>query len=98
MRRGIPSGVPRPRDTRGMSTLPEGPGEPPVLQTARWLLRPISFLESCRRRYGDVFAVHFLGFRTPMIMISDPEAVRALYTERGHGLPPGRSLALLPVV
>jgi cytochrome P450 len=75
-----------------------GPSEPPVLQTARWLLRPISFLESCRRRYGDVFAVHFLGFRTPMVMISDPEAVRALYTERGHGLPPGRTLALLPVV
>jgi cytochrome P450 len=75
-----------------------GPSEPPVLQTARWLLRPISFLESCRRRYGDVFAVQFLGFKSPMIMISDPEAVRALYTERSHGLPPGRSLALLPVV
>jgi cytochrome P450 len=82
-----------PRDT----SVP-GPSEPPVLQTLRWLLRPISFLESCRRRYGDVFAVQFLGFKSPMIMISDPEAVRALYTERRHGLPPGRSLALLPVV
>ncbi len=75
-----------------------GPSEPAFVQTLRWLLRPISFLESCRRRYGDVFAVQFLGFKTPMIMISDPEAVRALYTERRHGLPPGRSLALLPVV
>jgi cytochrome P450 family 135 len=81
-----------------VSALPAGPPEPPIVQTLRWLLRPISFLESCRRRYGDVFAVHFLGFKTPMIMISDPEAVRALYTERSHGLPPGRTLALLPVV
>ena len=75
-----------------------GPSAPPLVQTARWLLRPISFLEECRRRYGDVFAVRFLGFQTPMVMLSDPEAIRALYTERSHGLPPGRTLALLPIV
>jgi cytochrome P450 len=80
-----------------MTTVP-GPPEPPILQTSRWLLRPISFLESCRRRFGDVFAVRFLGFATPMVMLSDPEAIRALYSEREHGLPPGRTVALLPVV
>ena len=69
--------------------LPPGPSEPPVIQTARWLLRPISFMESCRRRFGEAFSVRFLGFRTPMVMLSDPEAIRALYTERRHGLPPG---------
>ena len=84
-------------DLRVRLTVP-GPSAPPLVQTARWLLRPISFLESCRRRYGDVFAVRFLGFQTPMVMLSDPEAIRALYTERAHGLPPGRSLALLPIV
>jgi cytochrome P450 family 135 len=92
-----PGGYPYSGGSVDRSEVP-GPTEPPVLQTARWLLRPISFLESCRRRYGDVFAVRFLGFKTPLIMISDPEAIRALYTERSHGLPPGRSLALLPVV
>jgi cytochrome P450 len=90
-------GYPYPEGSADHRVVP-GPSEPPVVQTARWLLRPISFLESCRRRYGDVFAVQFLGFKSPMVMISDPEAVRALYTERSHGLPPGRSLALLPVV
>jgi cytochrome P450 family 135 len=75
-----------------------GPREPPVVQTLRWLLRPISFLESCRSRYGEVFGVRFLGFETPMVMLSDPEAIRALYTVPAHGLPPGRSLALLPIV
>ena len=78
--------------------LPPGPAEPPAIQTARWLLRPISFMESCRRRYGEAFSVRFLGFTTPMVMLSDPEAIRALYTEREHGLPPGRRVALLPVV
>ncbi len=81
-----------------MSPLPPGPAEPPALQTARWLLRPIAFLERCRRRFGDTFSVSFLGFETPMVMLSSPEAIRALYSERGHGLPPGRSVSLLPIV
>src|SRR6478672_500578 len=86
--------------TRGIgSTLvPPSPSEPPAVQTLRWLLRPIAFLESCRRRYGDAFSVQFLGFQRPMVMLSDPEAIRALYTERAHGLPPGRTIALRPVM
>ena len=80
------------------TALPAGPSEPPILQTLRWLLRPISFLESCRRRFGDTFSVRFLGFRTPLVMLSDPEAIRALYGNPEHGLPPGRSLALLPIL
>jgi cytochrome P450 len=80
------------------SDLPAGPGEPPAVQTIRWLLRPVAFLESCRRRFGDVFSVSFLGFRSPMVMVSDPEAIRALYSEPEHRLPPGRTLALMPVV
>ena len=81
-----------------MGTLPPGPSEPPLVQTLRWLLRPISFLESCRRRYGDAFSVSFLGFQTPMVMLSDPDAIRALYSVPGHTLPPGRTIALQPIV
>ena len=81
-----------------MSGVPPGPTEAPAWQTARWLLRPISFLEDCRRRYGDAFSVMFLGFQTPMVMLSDPEAIRALYTEPRNGLPPGRTFALRPIM
>jgi cytochrome P450 len=81
-----------------MSTLPPGPAEPPLVQTLRWLLRPISFLESCRRRFGDTFSVSFLGFQTPMVMVSDPEAIRGLYANPRHGLPPGRTLTLQPIM
>jgi cytochrome P450 family 135 len=80
------------------SALPVGPSEPPIVQTLRWLLRPISFLESCRRRFGDTFSVQFMGFQTPMVMLSDPEAIRALYGNPEHRLPPGRTLALLPIL
>jgi cytochrome P450 family 135 len=81
-----------------VSTFPLGPTEAPAIQTARWLLRPIAFMESCRRRYGDAFSVRFLGFERPLVMLTDPEAIRALYTAHEHGLPPGRSVALLPVM
>ena len=78
--------------------LPPGPSAPAGLQTARWLLRPISFLEDCRRRHGSAFSVSFVGFTTPMVMLSDPEDIRALYSEREHGLPPGRTVALRPIM
>jgi cytochrome P450 len=78
--------------------LPPGPTAPPLAQTARWLFRPIAFMEAARRRHGANFSVRFVGFQSPMVMLSDPEAIRALYTEREHGLPPGRTVALRPVM
>jgi len=86
------------RQSPSSSALPAGPSEPPIVQTLRWLLRPISFLEASRRRFGDTFSVRFLGFRTPMVMLSDPEAIRALYANPEHGLPAGRTLALVPIL
>ena len=55
-------------------------------------------MDSCRERHGDAFSVMFLGFETPMVMISDPEAIKALYRGRENGLPPGRTLTLEPVM
>jgi cytochrome P450 len=68
------------------------------MQLMRWLVRPIAFMESCRRRFGDEFSVSFPGFERPMVMLSDPETIRALYTAHEHGLPPGRTISLLPVM
>ncbi len=81
-----------------MSALPPGPSAPPVVQTLRWMNRPIAFMETCARHYGDAFTVNFLGFQTPMVMLSDPEAIRALYTDRAHEPPPSRQITLAPVV
>ncbi len=78
--------------------MPPGPGESPALQTARWLVRPIAFLQSCRSRFGETFTVQFLGSQTPFVMTSDPDAIRALYSRREHGLPLGRTFALRPVM
>ncbi len=77
--------------------LPPEPSSPALVQTLRWAFRPLPFLQECRERYGDSFSVKFVGFERPMVMISDPAAIKALYTER-HNLPPGREVILEPIL
>jgi cytochrome P450 len=79
-------------------SLPPGPSGPPIVHTIRWMRRPIEFLDSCRRRYGDAFAVTFVGFQSPSVFISHPDAIRDLYSSRENRLPPGRTVALEPVM
>ena len=79
-------------------SLPPEPKNSPLVQTLRWGLRPLPFMQECREKYGDNFSVKFLGFERPMVMISDPAAIKALYTERSHGLPPGRDIILKPIL
>jgi cytochrome P450 len=79
-------------------TLPPEPKSPPLVQTLKWAFRPLPFMQECRERFGDSFSVKFLGFERPMVMISDPAAIKALYTEREHGLPPGRDVILKPIL
>ena len=79
-------------------TLPPEPKGSSLSQTLRWAFRPLQFMDDCRRRYGDNFSVRFLGFERPMVLISDPAAIKALYMERSHGLPPGRNIILEPIL
>jgi cytochrome P450 family 135 len=70
----------------------------PLWQTLAWSFRPLAFMARGRAEIGDAFSVTFLGFERPMVLVSDPAAVKALYTERRNGLPPGRSFQLEPVL
>ncbi len=79
-------------------TLPPSPNSSSLMQTLRWAFRPLPFMQQCRERYGDSFSVRFLGFERPMVLISDPAAIKSLYTERSHGLPPGRDIILKPIL
>ena len=71
---------------------------PPALQTAQMLLRPVSFVERCRRRYGDTFGAHFLP-AGEVVMISDPDSLKRLFgADRVNTIAPGRNFALEPLV
>jgi cytochrome P450 len=78
--------------------LPPEPSSNSLVQTLRWAFRPLPFMQECREKYGDSFSVRFLGFERPMVLISDPAAIKALYMERSHGLPPGRDIILKPIL
>jgi cytochrome P450 len=78
--------------------LPPEPRNSSLVQTLRWTLRPLALMQECRERYGDSFSLRFLGFERPMVLISDPAAIKALYMERSHGLPPGRNIILEPIL
>ena len=76
---------------------PEAKGNS-LSQTLRWTFRPLPFMQECRERHGDSFSLNFLAFERPMVLISDPAAIKALYMERSHGLPPGRNIILEPIL
>ncbi len=78
--------------------LPPEPHQSALMQTLRWSFRPLAFMRENRKLYGDSFSVRFVGFERPMVLISDPAAIKALYTERDIGLPLGRNLILEPIL
>jgi cytochrome P450 len=79
-------------------SLPPELSQGPLAQTLAWTFRPLAFMARGRAQIGDAFSVSFVGFERPMVLVSDPAAVKALYTERRNGLPPGRSFQLEPVL
>ena len=71
---------------------------PPVAQLVNWLTRPTQFLNESRERYGDAFTVRFPGFERPMVIVSHPDHVAELFKAPENTLPPGRRLALEPIL
>jgi cytochrome P450 len=59
--------------------LPPGPSIPRPLLLGRFILRPTSFLVDCERRYGEYFTLRLSDERT-MVITSDPEAVKTVFT------------------
>jgi cytochrome P450 len=52
---------------------------PSPLQAIGWAVRPLPFMESARRRYGDTFTLRVRG-RRPWVFLSDPQDVGKVLT------------------
>jgi cytochrome P450 len=66
-------------DGAGGAALPPGPALPSAVQALGWALRPLPFMERCRRRYGEVFTLRVRGGR-PWVLLSDPQDVGRVLT------------------
>ena len=67
-----------PRNVRAV--LPPGPSTPSAVQTWEWLARPTTLLRRCAARYGEPFTLRTAWTDAPMVVVSDPAAVRAVFT------------------
>ncbi|MBE9214619.1 cytochrome P450 [Plectonema cf. radiosum LEGE 06105] len=57
--------------------LPNGPQTPSFIQTFQFILNPLSMMENCARRYGDIFT---LNLKSPVVFISNPQALQQILT------------------
>jgi cytochrome P450 family 135 len=63
-----------------VAALPLGPRLPPFLQTLAWALAPTWVMDSCARRLGDAFTLTFSPSGLKLVLVSDPDAVKAVFT------------------
>ena len=78
--------------------LPPGPRLPPPLQLARFLRRPVGFMDDCAERYGNVFTLRLL-VGGPSVWIAEPDYLREVWSrDRDHRLNAGRKFLLEPVL
>jgi cytochrome P450 len=75
--------------------LPPGPREPAALQTVEWIARPTAFLRRCQARHGEPFTVRVAWADAPMVLVSDPESVRRIFTADPGVLHGGASSTVL---
>jgi cytochrome P450 len=66
-------------DSAPAKGLPPGPRAPAVVNTTRFLRRPLETLLGWHSRYGDYFTVRHLMFGTG-VYVADPDAIRSLMT------------------
>jgi cytochrome P450 len=69
--------------TRAVSAqrqLPPGPRMPAVAQTLAWALAPTWLMDRCARTLGEAFTLTFAPSGLKLVMFSDPEAVKTIFT------------------
>ena len=87
--------TPRPRDG---TWPPPRVRLPRSVQTARFVARPIAFLERSRRELGETFQARLYG-PGDVVFISDPPSLKALFAaDRVNTIAPGRNVILEPLL
>jgi cytochrome P450 family 110 len=61
--------------------LPLGPQTPAFIQLVRWIFSPMSFMDECVRRFGDMYTLN-LGKNNPnLVFVSNPQALQQILTQ-----------------
>lgn len=76
--------------------LPNGPKTPALIQQLRFILFPMSFLEECTKRYGDIFTLRLTYIS--IVMVSNPKALEKLLNGKEFIAPGDANKVIEPVV
>lgn len=69
-------------------SLPPGPNHSSVWTTWRWLRSPYPYLDELSRSFGETFTVRL--FRLTVVVFSNPEHVKEIFSDGGEDLEAGR--------
>jgi cytochrome P450 family 135 len=75
--------------------LPAGPRAPAVWQTLAWMARPAAFLRRVHQRFGDPVTIRTYWTEEPMVLFSNPDAVRDVFRLDPAIAPAGQSWEFL---
>ncbi|HLH14680.1 MAG TPA: cytochrome P450 [Solirubrobacteraceae bacterium] len=85
--------------SRASAALPPGPRLPALAQTLAWALAPTWLMDRCARTLGEIFTLTFWPSGRRMVFLSDPHAVKTLFTTAPDIAPSATgSSPLAPVV
>jgi cytochrome P450 len=76
--------------------LPPGLPLPTAVQTLLWIRKPVDFMERCRRRYGPTFTIRLPP--APMVLVSEPEAIRTVFTAKADEMHAGEVNRIIRVL
>ena len=71
------------------ASLPPGPRMPRIAQTLAWAFAPTWLMDHCARRLGETFALTFFPSGMKLTLLSDPEAVKTVFTAPPEVAPSG---------
>ncbi|MGA9283990.1 MAG: cytochrome P450 [Solirubrobacteraceae bacterium] len=75
-----PVGALKPLAEPPAEALPRGPKLSPLALTLVWALAPTWVMDRCSSRYGEAFTLTFGPSGRKLVMLSDPDAVKAVFT------------------
>ncbi|HET8759171.1 MAG TPA: cytochrome P450 [Solirubrobacteraceae bacterium] len=75
--------------------LPPGPSEPAALQMTEWIVRPTALLRRCHARYGEPFTLKISWSDAPMVLVSEPQDIKRIFSAGPDVLRGGASSTVL---
>jgi len=91
--------VHRPTATEPQPALPPGPRLPVLAQTLLWAFAPTWLLDRCAREVGEAFTLTFWPSGIRFAMLSDPQAIKTVFTAPAEVAPSGARMSpIAPVL